>query len=176
MVVGDDVHISAIIRHPRLVKIGSHVGIDEFTVVTTALNLGSYIHISTNVSINGGENGLLTMGDFTTISAGAMLICRSDELLGDGLVGPLIPEEYRDRVIGKEIVMQSFSALGAGAILFPNVWLAEGVVVGAGSLVTKPIEEPWTVWIGSPARKFRDRPREKMLKYANELTAVHGGW
>lgn len=169
--VGEDVYVSqnTEIKRPHLVKLGNHIAIDSYFYCTTALSLGDYIHIAPFVSCIGGEDGLFTMGNFTTIAAGSRIICRGDAHMGAGLVSPVIPIEYRDDVVGSEIFMDDFSSIGTNVVLMPNVWLAEGVVVGANSLVTKPIEEPWSVWIGSPARKVKNRPKERMLDFARRM-------
>ena len=44
--------------------------------------------------------------------------------------------------------------VGAGAIIMAD--LATGTVVGAGSVVTKATE-PYSIVVGNPARKIRDR-------------------
>lgn len=172
MIVGKDVHIAstAIIKRPELVKIGNHVAIDDYTVFTTALDLGDYIHIAPFVSVIGGADARLTMGNFTTIAAGCRIICRGDSFMGLGLVStPNLPNEFRDHIIGNSIIMNNLSSLGTNVILMPNTWIAEGVVVGANSLVTHPIEEPWTIWYGSPAKKIRSRPRKMMRKFSKKL-------
>ena len=172
MWVGEDVYLSPNIeiRRQHLVYMGDHIAIDSGFYCTTGLKIGSYIHIGPHVSVIGGADAEFVMGDFTTIAAGARVIVRGDAHMGAGLVSPVIPAKFRDEVVGNTIIMENFSALGTNAILMPNAHLAEGVVVGANSLVTKPVTEPWTVWVGSPARKIKDRPREKMLEYAKELT------
>lgn len=171
MIQGEDVFIDEFskIKRPHLVMIGNHVAIDFGFYCTTALFLGSYIHIAPYVTVIGGESALFEMENFTTVAAGSRIICRGDAHMGAGLVSPVIPDEFRDDIVGREIRMESFSSLGTNAIMMPNTSLAEGVVVGANSLVTKPIEEPWTIWVGSPARKIKDRPQEKMIEYARSL-------
>lgn len=171
MRTGEDVFIDdfARIKRPEMVSIGNHVAIDWGFYCTTRLELRDYIHIAPYVTVIGGADGFLFMEDFTTIAAGSRIICRGDAHMGAGLVSPVIPDEQRDEVIGDTVVMRAFSALGTNAILMPNTWLAQGVVVGANSLVTKPITEPWTIWAGTPARKIKDRPRERMIQAAKEL-------
>lgn len=168
---GDDVYIAenVVFKRPQLCLFGSHIAIDEYFYCTTALDLGSYIHIAPMVSIIGGAESLLWMGNFTTIAAGCRIICKGDAHMGAGLVSPVIPEEYRDDVIGKQITMENYSSLGTNVILMPNVTIAEGVVVGANSLVTRPITKPWSVWAGSPAMYIKDRPSENMLRYGKAL-------
>lgn len=168
---GEDVRISdnTVWRRPGRAYIGSHVAIDDFFYCTTEIHIGHYVHIAPFTSVIGGAEAVFIVNDFATIAAGSRIIVRGDAHMGEGLVSPVIPDEFRDEVIGRMITMQKFSALGTNVVMMPNTWLAEGVIVGANSLVTKPIEEPWTVWFGSPARKIKDRPREKMLEYAERL-------
>ncbi len=45
----------------------------------------------------------------------------------------------------------------ADAFVGPGVRIAPGCVVGARAVVTKSIDEPWTVWAGNPARRVRAR-------------------
>ena len=46
--IGEDVfiHDQAIIKHPGLVKLGSHIAIDNGVTVSTQLEVGDYVHIS----------------------------------------------------------------------------------------------------------------------------------
>jgi len=50
----------------------------------------------------------------------------------------------------------------------PGITLAEGSVVGAGSVLTKDTE-PWTVYVGSPAKPVSIRDPELALKGAKSL-------
>jgi acetyltransferase-like isoleucine patch superfamily enzyme len=46
--------------------------------------------------------------------------------------------------------------VGMGVCILPGVRIGEGVVVGAGSVVTTDLE-PWSVAVGNPARAIRSR-------------------
>lgn len=167
---GRDVYIAqnVVIKRPELVSIGSHVAIDDYFYLTTAMSLGSYVHISPMCSVIGGKDGMFWVGNFCTISAGCRIIVRGDEMLGDGLVGPPIPHEHRDKVVGKQIVMDSYASLGSNVVIAPNVRIGEGAVVGANSFVNTDIPS-WEIWAGSPARKIKNRRRDKMIAYGKEL-------
>src|SRR5437764_11220320 len=96
---GKDVYIGdrVDIRRPHLVSIGSHVAIDNGFYISTAADIGDYIHIAPYVTIIGGGTGFLKMGHFTNISTGGKIICGSDNFSGDGLVtAPGIPRKFRD--------------------------------------------------------------------------------
>jgi len=56
----------------------------------------------------------------------------------------------------KKIIIGDGVWIGANAVIMPGVTLAEGTVVGAGSIVTKSTE-PYSVVVGVPARKVKVR-------------------
>lgn len=59
---------------------------------------------------------------------------------------------YRDKVIESDVWIHH------GAIITMKCeWIAKGTIIGAGSIVTKSIEEEYTVWAGNPARKINVR-------------------
>jgi galactoside O-acetyltransferase len=168
---GQDVLVSPLvsITRPELIVLGNHIAIDPWFHCTTAVETGDYVHISSHVSIIGGKNGLLSLGNFTNISTGGKIICGSDKFLGKGLVSaPGIPEDFRDELSVKPIIFENFVNIGANVVIFPGVKLAEGSVIGACSLVTKDTE-PWTVYVGSPAKPIKMRPKEKILEYAKKM-------
>jgi dTDP-4-amino-4,6-dideoxy-D-glucose acyltransferase len=169
---GESVFISANveIRRPQLVSVGNHVAIDSGFYCTTAAEVGDYSHIGPYVTIVGGAKGIFKMGHFTTISAGTRLICVSDEFMGAGLVSSTIPEEYADNRIEGPIIMEMFSNIATNSVVCPGVTLAEGSVLGACSLLTKDTE-PWTIYVGIPARPLKVRKKDmkekaKLLGYA----------
>lgn len=167
---GDDVFISvsAEIRRPHLVEVGHHVAIDSGVYITTAAQIGDYTHLAPFITIIGGAQSTLIVEDFVTIAAGSRLICGSDKFMGDGLTSVTVPSEYRDAVEFGTIRCARFAGIGTNVVIMPNVTIGEGCVIGACSLVTKDTE-PWTVYVGVPARPIKIRPREKMLEYANKL-------
>jgi len=172
--IGADVYISSkvdIIR-PHLISIGKHVAIDTGFYISTGAEIGDYIHIAPYVCIIGGKDGFLKMGHFTNISAGGRIICGSDEFMGEGLVtAPGLPEELRDNLIIKSVVFENFSNIGANVTILPGVVLAEGSVIGASSLVLKNTE-PWTIYVGTPARPIKMRKKSKMIEFAKRLGYV----
>lgn len=168
--VGQDVFVSdnVEIRRPHLVTIGNHIAIDSGFYITTRAEIGNHIHIGPYVAVIGGEKSCLKMGNFTNIAVGGRILCGSDSFTGDALItAPGIPAEYTS-VRFTTITFENFVNVGASVVIFPGVTLREGCVIGAGSVVTKDTD-PWTVYIGNPARPVRSRPKEKMLEYAQQL-------
>jgi acetyltransferase-like isoleucine patch superfamily enzyme len=170
MIKGDDVFIDDHVKitRPQLVKIGNHVAIDWGFYCTTQLTVGDYVHISPYVTVIGGAPSLLTVGDFCFISAGARLVCGTDLMQGEGLIGPVVPTKYKDQLDLSPITMKPFSGVATNSIVMPGVTLAEGSVLGANSLL-KQDTEPWTIYAGSPAKPIKSRRSDIMKSHAREL-------
>jgi len=145
----------------------NHVAIDQFVVITTALELGHYVHIAPHCTIIGGPNSKLIVEDFSGMAAGSRIICGSDDYSGESLICPFVPEEYR-LVTYTTVRLCKYVTLGTNVVVNPGVTIGEGTVVGSGSLVTKDLE-PWGIYVGSPARRARTRNRDTILKYADDL-------
>jgi acetyltransferase-like isoleucine patch superfamily enzyme len=156
------------IKRPQLVVIGDKVAIDSYFYCTVAAEIGDHSHIAPMVSIIGGQRGLFRCAEFCNLAAGTRVICVSDSFAGHGLIGAFIPDEFKDMEIMGPIILERFCNVGSNAIIFPGIRLAEGTVIGAGSIV-KQSTEPWTIYAGIPARPIRERPREKMLEFAKAM-------
>ena len=168
--IGEDSYISDFVRitRPHLVSVGSHTNIDFGFYCTTALEVGDYCHIAPYTVVIGGARGQLKLGHFCHIGGGSHMICGSDSLLGLGLVGPTIPEPYKDRLTIEPITFKNFSGTGQHVVIVPGVTLAEGSIVGACSLLMEDTE-PWTIYYGVPAKPKKRRSEHIMKQYAKEL-------
>jgi galactoside O-acetyltransferase len=167
--IGEDVFISeeSLIKRPHLCEIGSHNAIDNGVTISTQLIMGDYIHISPFVVVIGGEKSKLILEDFTFIASGTKVVCGSEEYTGGGLIGATIPEEYR-KINYNTIKFERFAGCGVNCSIMPGVTLAEGSILGANSLLTKDTE-PWTIYVGSPAKPIKVREKEIILNYAKKL-------
>lgn len=166
---GDDVfiHESAIFKHPQLCNIGSHVAIDNGVTVSTILNIGDYVHIAPYVTTIGGKTTKVTFEDFSFCAAGTKIVTGSEDYTGEGLVGPTIPVEMR-KLILNDITFKKFSGCGVNCSIMPGVTFGEGAILGANSLAVKDLE-PWTIYVGSPAKPVKIRNSQKILEYAKKL-------
>jgi galactoside O-acetyltransferase len=166
---GSDVYINetAIIKRPNLCDIGSHTAIDNGVTISTELIMGDYIHIAPYVVVIGGADSKLILEDFSFVAAGTKIVCGSEDYTGGGLVGPTIPKEMR--VINYSTVkFEKYAGCGVNCSIMPGVTLAEGSILGANSLLTKDTE-PWTIYVGSPAKPVKIRDKEKIIEYSNKL-------
>jgi maltose O-acetyltransferase len=107
----------------------------------------------------------LTIGRNSAIMAYCQLNAKgkidigTDVLIGPGVMiwsqnhrymNPTVPIRLQD-YDWKRVVIESDVWIGAGAIILPGVHLAQGTVVAAGAIVTKPTQ-PFSVVAGVPAR------------------------
>ena len=166
--IGTDVRVSKLaeIVRPELVSLGNHIAIDQWTYISTRAELGDYIHIAPSVTILGGANSFLKMGNFTNIGSGGRIVCATDDFM-QGLISPVVPIEHRT-VISLPIIFKDFATLGVNCTILPGVILHEGTIVGANSVVTKDTE-PWMVYAGCPARPIKKRDKTRALESAKQL-------
>lgn len=142
-------------------SIGNNVRIDDFCILSGNVTLGNNIHISAYVALYGAEG--IEFEDYTGISARSTIYSAMDDFTGEYLVGPIHPEEYT-HVTGGKVTVKAFTQIGAHVLVFPNVTIGEGCMVGACSMVRKDLE-PWGIYYGIPVKRTKERSRE-MIKYA----------
>ncbi len=158
--VGANVNISkkASIYSPETIRIGNNVRIDDFTILSGRIDIGNYVHISAYTGLYGG--GGIKIGDFCGCSPKTIIFSASDDFSGEYMISPLAPKDLCN-VERAEVVLENFTQLGAGTIVFPGVHIGEGSVTGAMTLVNKSLD-PWGVYIGVPSKYLK--PRSKKIK------------
>ncbi len=138
---------------PERISIGDNVRIDDFCILSGNVTLGSNVHISAYSALYGAEG--IEFKNNSGCSARTTIYSAMDDFSGDYLIGPMHPTGAT-HVTGGKVTIEKYVQLGAHCLVFPNVTINEGAVVGALSLVTKDIPE-WSIYVGVPARKLRDR-------------------
>jgi putative colanic acid biosynthesis acetyltransferase WcaF len=63
-------------------------------------------------------------------------------------------------MISAPITVERYAWVCARASVMPGVTIGEGVVLGLGSVASSDLE-PWSVYAGLPARKIRERKRNR---------------
>ena len=149
----------------EIIRLGSHVRIDDFCVLSGKVELGNYVHIAASCLLYGGSAGI-TFGDYTTISSRGAVYAISDDYSGEHMTNPLLPDKYR-AVIRQPVSIGKHCIIGSGCTILPGVELGEGCSVGSMSLVNRSAE-PWGVYVGIPARRVKERSR-KLLEYCAEF-------
>jgi acetyltransferase-like isoleucine patch superfamily enzyme len=157
--IGKDVKIYELAKliKPEVIEIGDGTQIDDFVFINggQGVVLGRFNHICSFVTIIGG--GQLITGDYVGMAAGCRIITGTHYHGNGGRMVHTVPREQQEIIVGK-IILEKDVFLGTNAIIYPNVTIGEGAMIGAGSLVTKDIA-PWTINIGNPARVVGERPK-----------------
>lgn len=161
---GSNLKISRFARFysPQNISIGNNVRIDDFCILSGNITIGSNIHISAYVALYGAEG--IVFEDFTGISSRSTIYSAMDDFSGNFLIGPIHPDECT-HVTGGKVTIKSYAQIGANTLVFPNLIIGEGCVVGACSMVRKDLE-PWGIYYGIPVQRVKDRGN-KLLSYIN---------
>lgn len=119
------------------ISVGNHVRIDDFCILSGKITIGNYVHIGAYCGLYGSHG--IFIEDYSGLSPRCALFSVSDDFSGEYLLGPEIPDQYRN-VIGKPIHLHKFVNIGAGCIIMPGVTVEENVAVGTMSLVRKSLK------------------------------------
>ncbi|MEZ9245986.1 acyltransferase [Vibrio lentus] len=157
--LGNNVKISdkAIIYNPEDISIGNHCRIDDLCLLSGNITIGDFCHITPMCLLAGGKPGIY-IGDFCTLAYGVKIFSQSDDYSGNSLVNSIIPKKYKSEIYEK-VVISNQVVIGTNATIMPGVSIGNGVSVGASSLVLTDLI-PWSIYVGSPARKIKDRSKK----------------
>lgn len=155
--VGKNVKLSrkASIYSPQQIIIGNNVRIDDFCILSGRITLGSNIHISAYVALYGALG--IEIGDYSGISPKSVVYSAMDDFSGDYLIGPIHPKSFTN-VTGGLVRIGRFVQIGSNVVVFPNLEIEDGAVIGACSLVNHNVKE-WSINYGIPSKKHRSRNR-----------------
>lgn len=155
------------IRYPELVSIGDNCIIDDFTYISTQLEMENNVHISAGCKLIGGPKCKVTMQAYSTFSPNVVIAAGSDDYVG-GIATPMVPEEFKGDVSYGDVIIAKHSIVGAGSVVLPNVVFGEGAAVGALSLVKNNLEA-WQLYAGVPAKKIKERNRTQIQSFEQQL-------
>ncbi len=151
------------------ISIGDYSRIDDFCVVSGKVTIGRNVHVSVFANLAGSEVGI-EIGDFVAISYASQLFAQSDDYSGGALTGSTVPDRFTNP-LKAPVVVGRHAIIGAGAIVFPGVTIAEGCAVGAHATVTSSTK-PWGIYVGTPARLLRKRKRDLLLLEQEYLRTI----
>jgi galactoside O-acetyltransferase len=163
--LGRNVRISsdARIYGEQNISIGNDVRIDDFTILSAAngfIEIGNHVFIARGCHLSG------TMGirihDFVTLAGNVTVYSASDDYSGETLTGQAISPEFT-RLQGGLVEMHKHVILGTGTTVIGPACLSEGSGTGAMTLVLSNLN-PWSLYIGCPAKKHADKSRGALEK------------
>jgi acetyltransferase-like isoleucine patch superfamily enzyme len=172
--VGENVKVfrNSVLVNCANIYLGDSCQVDDFVhiIASKPVRIGRRVHVSCFTSIAGG--GEVTLEDYCGLSAGCRLISGSDDFMGGGMTNPCVPEKFR-KVLRSRIHLKKHAILGTNTIVFPGVTIHEGAATGGAATVNKDLEA-WGVYMGSPARRVKERPRELILSLEQDLIREYG--
>jgi acetyltransferase-like isoleucine patch superfamily enzyme len=118
-------------------RLGDNCFVGPFTEIQKGVSIGNNTRIQSHSFIC----ELVTIGANCFIGHGVMFI---NDLMQNGPSGDMA--KWKQTAIGNHV------SIGSNATILP-VTICDNVVIGAGSVVTKNIEEPG-VYAGNPAKKI----------------------
>ena len=171
--IGKNVKISsdARIYGPENISIGNNVRIDDFAILSAkngSITLGNYVFIARNSHLSGYYG--IEMHDFSSMAANTIIYSASDDYSGDYLTAQAVPQKYTAH-IGGTVVIGKHVIIGSACSIFGPSIIGEGCSLGAMTLVTKDLS-PWGVYIGSPARRLKERKKGLLELEKDFLTNV----
>lgn len=125
-----------------------HLSIMEINILNwrkRGVTIGDNCHIYSNLPTT-RDCFLLKIHNNVTVSG------KCTFLLHDSSIGNVTDGKLTDLLGEVEISDNCF--IGYSSIILPGVFLAKGVIVGAGSVVTKSFTEPNIIIAGNPAKKI----------------------
>lgn len=125
---------------------GCSIGDDSFVGPFVEIQKGVTIGKRTKIQSHAFVCELVSIGDDCFVSHGVMFV---NDLFAAGGPAGGDSSKWRSTTIGNRV------AIGTNATLLP-VSVCDDVVIGAGSVVTRPIEQPG-FYAGNPARLLRGR-------------------
>lgn len=170
--LGKNVKISdkASIYNTELIEIDDNSRIDDFCVISGNIKIGRNVHITPQCLIAGGRPGIV-IEDFSTLAYGVKVFTQSDDYSGATMTNSTVPSAFKNEIEG-EVHLKKHTIIGANSTIFPNVTLKQGTSVGANSLVLESTEA-WSIYVGSPARKIKNRQKE-LLKLEQRYLREEG--
>ncbi|MDP2905335.1 MAG: acyltransferase [Candidatus Omnitrophota bacterium] len=144
--------------NPEKISIGDFTRIDDFCILSAGeggIEIGRNVHIAICTSLIG--LGKIKICDFANISSRVAIYSSNDDYSGEYMTNPTVDSRYTN-VHSAPITIGEHVIIGSGSIVLPGVTLAQGVSIGALSLVNKDCEA-FKMYAGVPAHYLKDRSR-----------------
>ncbi|MEJ5229940.1 MAG: DapH/DapD/GlmU-related protein [Pseudothermotoga sp.] len=147
-ILGNFVFVGDLATIREDVEIGEYTIIGRGVAVENKTKVGKYVKIETNAYIT----AMSTIEDYCFIAPEVTFT--NDNFLGR-------TEERKKYFKGPTV--RKGARIGANATILPGVEIAEDCLIAAGSVVTKNTVAR-KIYIGVPAKEYRDVPKEQLLE------------
>ena len=113
--------------------------------------IGENSHINMNCSVWAGEDVKIIIGDNLLMGPGGSIQAVNHGTKKDEIM------MFQERVSKGDIVIGNDCWLGSNVTIVSGVKIADGCIVAANAVVTKSIEEPYSIVAGVPAKVISSR-------------------
>ena len=162
--IGEQVSVSRYARFYGIenLHLARNVRIDDFSIIYTGAesHIGEYVHIAPYVVISSPSK--LQIGSYSTISSRCAIYGQTDDYSGEFLTNPTLTSNLRN-VTYSEVCIGNHVIIGSGSTILPGCVISDGTAVGAMTLI-KSDTKPWSLYVGIPAEKIRDRSKSGLKK------------
>lgn len=144
------------IINPWYAELDDHCIIYDYTFIDAqkSFKLGKYSEIAWHCCIEGAS--FVHIGDRCFLGPGTKILGSTYKFDGYYSVQHLPGGASEVRYAG--VTIKDDAYIGANCVIMPGVTIGEGALIGAGSFVNKDVE-PWSIYVGTPAKKIRDREK-----------------
>ena len=146
--------------------------IDDFCVVAGEVIIGRNVHLTVFSNLAGGRSGV-TLADFSSLAYGCHIVAETDDYSGRAMANSTVPARYKDET-SAPVRIGHHAILGTGCIVLPGVHIQDGVAGGAGTVFIRSTE-PWSIYVGVPARRVGPRARDLLQLEAAYLDEIGPG-
>ena len=129
-----------------LKKVGKKVNIEKGANFTRKCTIGNRSGIGLNAKI-----GSVSIGDNVMMGPDCVMLTRNHDFSRTDI--PMIDQGFMQE---KPITIGNDVWIGERVIILPGVKVGNGVIIGAGSIVTKDVKD-YDVVAGNPAKVIRNR-------------------
>jgi putative colanic acid biosynthesis acetyltransferase WcaF len=131
---------------------GARIGINVHIYPTVKIWAPWNLTVGDNVGIGDGvtlyDMDKIVIGDYCVISQGAHLCGGAHDYNSKNF-----------QLYARPILIGEYAWICTEAFISLGVSIPDGCVVGARAVVTKTLEDSWTVYAGSPCKKIKKRKR-----------------
>ena len=132
------------------VKFGNHITLDNNVEVRNLTKSTSTIGNNVSINRNSVLRGKFSIGNDVSIAPNCMIVGANHNF--SDLAIPI----KKQGVSNKGIVISDDVWIGANCVILDGFVIGKGVVIGAGSIVTKDVPE-YSVAVGNPCRVIKRR-------------------
>lgn len=148
---------------PERMRLRGRCRVDSQTYISVGLVMEDRTVVCPGAKVIGGIDRTVTLRPWSFIGWNSLVMARSESyegLIGVGFGAP-------GPAIEGDVLFEPFSGLASMSSCFPGVTFPEGAVVGAHSMAYRSEDlRPWFIHKGVPARPWKPRDRERVLREA----------